>query len=88
MKLQFLFFLLLLFSFGNTQNVRDYIKEYKVPWPIVIDGQHKTFLSRYNIDILPRYFLVDPAGKIIQIRGGEKKAIRMLEKSIKLYLEM
>ena len=41
MKLQLLFFLLLLFSFGNTQNVRDYIKEYKA---LAIDEMH-----RYNI---------------------------------------
>jgi len=41
MKLQFLFSFLFLFSFGNTQNVRDYIKEYKA---LAIDEMH-----RYNI---------------------------------------
>lgn len=70
----------------NPITVEKYIKRHQVPWPIVIDGQHKTFISRYDIHILPRLILIDPLGKIIQVRGGEVGAIKALQESIDLYL--
>jgi thiol-disulfide isomerase/thioredoxin len=71
---------------SNPIKVEKYVQRYQIPWPIVIDGQHKTFISRYDIHILPRLILIDPLGKIIQVRGGEVGAIEALQQSIELYL--
>ena len=81
-----------LFVVGISENtnpikVSRYVKKHDIPWPMVVDGQHKTFLAQYQVRKLPLLILLDPTGKVIQVRGSGKKAIKKLEKSILLYLQ-
>lgn len=55
----------------NDQKVRDFVKEYKLSFPVVLDPQQKVE-SRYNTFTIPTTYVIDRAGRIVAVVDGAK----------------
>lgn len=66
--------------------VREHVRRHKLPWPNVVDGQQRVIFGEFSVNTLPRLFLIDPTGRVIQVRGGEAGSVAKLRESVDKYL--
>lgn len=41
------------------------IEKFDIPWKHIYDGEDNELLKKYNIELIPTYYLVDKTGKIV-----------------------
>ncbi|MGP0629071.1 peroxiredoxin family protein [Nitrospina sp. 32_T5] len=55
----------------NDQKVRDFVEEYGLSFPVLLDAQHKVE-SRYNTFTIPTTYVIDRKGRIVAVVDGAK----------------
>lgn len=59
------------FAFGkDTTNLRRAFKELGITWPVVLDNEYQTW-KKYDNNVWPREFLLDPQGLVVHDQSGE-----------------
>ncbi len=58
---------------AEVSKVKEFIKEYKLSFPVLMDNGEVS--SLYGVQGLPTSFLIDREGKIVKIRLGEYKEL-------------
>ena len=61
------------------------VDEYKLKWPQVIDkyGLASPFLTLYNVNTIPHYYLIDKEGKIVASQASIHEIQQLLKENIK-----
>ena len=66
--------------------VLEHVRQNRLPWPNIVDGQQRVIFGTFSVNTLPRLFLIDPTGRVIQVQGGEADSVMKIRKSIAKYL--
>ena len=65
------------------QGVRQFLLQFRIPWPNVLNGATATDFARvYGVTDLPTSFLIDRAGKVIQVEPGGPELEKTIEEAL------
>jgi thiol-disulfide isomerase/thioredoxin len=54
----------------DVENIRQAVRRYEIEHPVVNDPRHQIW-KRYNVDVWPTLYVIDPQGKLVARHTGE-----------------